>query len=150
MEDFYGYSRDVKPNGQVTSSEFATLSIDGHMDLVQQVQATYMQTVNAKFEVGSPTLYWVTGQPQGTITFARLVGKGGFFSKFSSLKGSCGKVVGLKVGLDGSGGCTTVQASGNTVSFDGGVAEQVSLSFQAGVLEVTEGATVRVASMAIK
>jgi len=148
--DFFGYNRDVKPNGQIASSEFATISLGSRMALVQTVQATYSQTVNAKFETGSPTLFWITGQPQGNITFSRLVGKGGFLSAFGALKNACGKVIGVALGLDGTGGCSAVSNSGGSgVQFSGGVPENVSINFKAGTLEVSEGASIRVASMSV-
>lgn len=150
MNDFFGYSREVKPNGQITSSEFATLYMGGKMDLVQNVTAQYGQSVNAKFEVGSPTLYWVTGQPQGAVNFGRLVGRGGFLSRFNELKESCGKIVKLRLGLDGTGGCTAAQnTNGGTINFDGGVAESIQIQFSAGTLEVSEGASIKVASMSV-
>ena len=146
--DFFGYSREVKPNGQITSSEFATLYMGGKMDLVQNVTAQYGQSVNAKFEVGSPTLYWVTGQPQGSVNFGRLVGRGGFLSRFGELKDSCGKIVKLHIGLDGTGGCTAAQgAGGSGVNFDGGVPESLQIQFSAGTLEVSEGVAIKVASL---
>jgi hypothetical protein len=148
--DFFGYNRDVKPNGQIASSEFATLSLGSRMALVQSVQATYSQSVNSKFEVGSPTLFWVTGQPQGNIQFSRLVGKGGFLSAFGELENACGKVIGVAIGLDGTGGCSAVtNAGGRGVQFSGGVPENINISFSAGTLEVSEGAALRVASMTL-
>jgi len=146
--DILGYRRDVKPNGQIYSSEFATISMGGKMSLVQQVQASYGQTVAPKFEVGSPTLYWLTGQPIGQVQIGRLVGRGGFFSTFGSLENSCGKLLGLRIGLDGNGGCTSEQQSADGgISFDGGVVANITASFGAGDLEVQEGATIQVASM---
>jgi hypothetical protein len=146
--DILGYKRDVKPNGQIFSSEFATISMGGRMSLVQQVQASYGQTVVPKFEVGSPTLYWLAGQPMGQVQIGRLVGRGGFFDSFGDLENSCGRLLGLRIGLDGTGGCTSVQqATGGGISFDGGMVANITASFGAGDLEVQEGATIQVASM---
>lgn len=148
-EDFFGYSRDVKPNGQIITSEFATINLDGKMGLVQSVQAVYQQSVQARFEAGSPTLYWLTGQPQGTVTVARLVGKNGLFSAFGSLQNACGSVIPVKIGLDGTGGCSATPAGQGTINFSGGVPESVNVSFQAGLLEVQEGCSIRCAAMNI-
>lgn len=145
--DILGYKRDVRPNGQLFSSEFATISMGGRMALVQNVQASYGQTVTPMFEVGSPTLYWLTGQPMGQVQVGRLVGRGGFFDSFGSVEDSCGRLLGLKIGLDGTGGCSAAQAGGSGLSFDGGVVENLTASFSAGELQVQEGATIRVASM---
>ena len=147
QQDILGYRRDVKPNGQIYSSEFATISMGGRMSLVQSVQATYGQTITPKFEVGSPTLYWLTGQPMGQVEIGRLVGQGGFMSAFGSIENSCGTLLGLKIGLDGTGGCTAAQSGGAGLSFDGGVVASLTFSFSAGALEVTEGASIQVASM---
>lgn len=148
QKDILGYSRDIRPNGQIFSSEFATISMGGRMALVQGVQASYGQTVTPKFEVGSPTLYWLTGQPMGQVQIGRLVGRGGFFDSFGTVEDSCGSLIGLKIGLDGTGGCTAAQGGGGSgLSFDGGVVANLTASFNAGDLQVQEGATIQVASM---
>ena len=148
MQDFLGYKRDIKPNGQIMTGELATLSIGGsRSNLVQQVTAQYGQAVMPKFEVGSPTLYWLTGQPMGSVTFSRIVGCGGFLSALGSLRGSCGTLVPVQIGSDGQTGCTTARCGGGTLSFDGGVVESVNVTFSAGTLEVAEGATIKVAAM---
>jgi hypothetical protein len=147
--DFFGYNRDVKPNGAIATSEFATINIGGKMGLVQSVSAAYQQTVQARFEAGSPTLYWLTGQPQGTISIARLVGQSGLFSGFAKLQNNCGGVIdGISIALDGTGGCAVNQIRGGaSLTFGGGVPESVNVSFSAGMLEVQEGATIRCATM---
>lgn len=148
--DFFGYKRDIKPNGAVASSEYATLDLGGRMALVQTVTANYAQQVNAKFELGTPTLYWVTGQPQGDVTFRRLVGKGGFLSAFGAMQNACGEVLAVSIGLDGTGGCSTVQNSGGQgIKFSGGVPVGVSVDITAGTLEVSEGGSMRCASMTV-
>ena len=148
QQDILGYRRDVRPNGQIFSSEFATITMGGRVSLVQQVQATYGQTVTPKFEVGSPTLYWLTGQPMGQVQIGRLVGRGGFLNSFGGVENSCGTLLSVKLGLDGTGGCSAAQGGGGSgLSFDGGVVENLTVSFQAGDLEVNEGAVIRVASM---
>jgi len=148
MRDYFGYQREVRPNGQLATSEYAVLSLGGVMGLVQQATATYSQVVNAKFEAGSPTLFWVTGQPSGVIQFARLVGKEGIFASFGSIEGKCGELIGVQISLNGTGGCASARMGGGGIRFSGGVAENVTLSYQAGLLEIQEGAVIRVASMA--
>lgn len=145
--DILGYTRDVKPNGQLYSSEFATISIGGRMSLVQSVQGSYGHTVQPRFETGSPTLYWLTGQPMGQVQIGRLVGKGGFFATFNQLENSCAELLSLTVGLDGNGGCTAVQGAAGGLFLDGGVVANMSFGFSAGALEVQEGASIQVASM---
>ncbi len=150
MPDFFGYQRQIKPNGQIVSSEFANIAIGSgsNIPLVQQVTAQYQQAVNAKFESGSPTLYWLTGQPMGTIAFSRLIGSEGFLSSLKGLSGQCGSLIGVTLSLDGQGGCAAaVKPGSGQAKFSGAVPEQIQISWQAGTLEVQEGATIRVGSL---
>lgn len=145
--DFYGYTRDVNANGQIATSEWATLSIGSRMSLVQSASWTYQQTVQPKYEAGSAALFWVQGQPSGTIQFSRAVGKGGFLSAFDRLRNSCGSLVNLSIGLDGGGACAEAASGGRTIQFSGGVAQSITGSFAAGLMDVTEGASMLVATM---
>jgi hypothetical protein len=149
--DFFGYNRDVKANGTLVSSEFATITIGSgkQITVVQQVQAQYQQMVSPKFESGSPTLYWLTGQPQGTISFSRLIASDGFLTQLAGLKNACGSLIGVTLGLDGVGGCTAAikSGSGTKARFTGGVPESLQISWSAGTLEVQEGASIRVATL---
>lgn len=148
--DFFGYSRDVKPNGQLVSSEFATIAIGGgdKIPLVQQVSATYEHQVMPKFESGSPTLFWLTGQAQGTIAFSRLIGQEGFLSSLKGLSGQCGSLIGVTLGLDGKGACSAASTpSGGKAKFSGAIPQQISINWTAGALEVQEGATIRVSTL---
>jgi hypothetical protein len=147
QKDILGYSRDVKPNGQIFSSEFATISIGGKMSLVQSVQGSYQQTVTPRFEVGSPTLYWLTGQPMGQVSISRLVGSGGFFTAFKALKNSCATLTPITIGLDGTGGCTVAQQTGSGLFLDGAVVSSLGFGFSAGVLEVQESVQMQFASL---
>ena len=150
MKDYWGYDREVKPNGFIASSELATIAIGGgnNIQLVQQVTAQYAHMVSAKFESGSPTLYWLTGQPQGTISFSRLVGQEGFLSSLSGLAGQCGSVIGVTLGLGGTGGCAAATISGGkSARFSGAVPESLNIAWQAGTLECQEGAAIKVASL---
>lgn len=150
MKDFWGYEREVKPNGFIMSSEFATIAIQGtRLSLVQQVTAQYAHMVSAKFESGSPTLFWLTGQPQGTVTFSRLVGQDGFLKSLSAMGNTCGSVIGITLGLNGKGGCSGVAGAsgGAQAGFSGVVPESLTISWQAGTLEVQEGASFKVAML---
>ena len=150
MKDFYGYERDVKANGYLMSSEFATIAIGGaaRIPLVQQVTAQYQHQVTPKFESGSPTLFWLTGQPQGTVSFARLVGQEGFLTSLKALANSCGSLIGVTLGLDGTGGCVGAGSTSATKArFSGAVPDAIQISWAAGSLEVQEGATIRVAML---
>lgn len=149
--DFFGYKREVQPNGTLVSSELATIAVGGgsNISVVQNVTANYAQQVNPKFESGSPTLYWLTGQAMGSISFSRLVSSSGFLAELSSLKNSCGSVIPVVLGLDGTGGCSASagKSGGGKVRFSGGVPESITISWTAGTLEVSEGASIKVATL---
>ena len=152
MADFFGYKRDVKPNGALVSSELATLYLNGNtkISLVQSVQASYQHQVTPKFESGSPTLYWLSGQPQGSITFSRLIGQEGYLSDagVGQLGGQCGSLLTISLGLDGTNICTAVQTpSAKKLKFSGAIPQSVNVVWQAGSLEVQEGATILVSTM---
>jgi hypothetical protein len=149
--DFLAYERNVVPNGQLFSAEFATISLGSgsRMGLVQNVQASYGHSVNARFESGSATLFWQTGQPQGQIQAGRLVGRGGFFSAFTELQDTCGRIIGVRIGLDGEGGCAAASTMdrGRALSFDGVVLENLSMGWSAGGLDINESVAMRAASL---
>jgi hypothetical protein len=150
MKDFWGYDREVQPNGYIASSELATITIGdaSRITLVQNVTATYTHMVSAKFESGSPTLFWLSGQPQGSITFSRLVGKEGFLASLSGLSGKCGSVVGVTLALNGTGGCSGSAATGGkSARFSGAIPESLNIAWQAGTLECQEGAGLKVATL---
>jgi hypothetical protein len=148
-QDFFGYVRDVQANGSVLTSEFATINLGGGIiRLVQSVNATYAQNVQAKFEAGSPTLYWVTGQAQGTIQMGRLLGREGWLSGFTAFENACGELRSLTIGLDGNSGCAAVAPANNSnLRFTDAVPQQITINFNVGGLEVTEGITIRAATM---
>jgi hypothetical protein len=85
MPDIYGYKRNPKPSG-VVSTEESILTIGGGMGppnpafnglMIQNWQVQYQQDVQELFELGSSALYWVKSRPQGQGTIARVVGPGG-------------------------------------------------------------------------
>ena len=81
MPDIFGYNRERKPKA-VFSTENSLLTFgsgtpedaDGAGLLVQNWNINYAQQVQEVFELGSNTLYWVKGRPQGTGTIQRAVG----------------------------------------------------------------------------
>lgn len=78
--DIFGYKRNPKPKG-VFSSENSKLFIgasDGQVAregyLIQAWSASYSQSVEELFELGSSRIYWQKGRPQGTGQIGRVVG----------------------------------------------------------------------------
>lgn len=148
MIDFFGHEKNVKPNDQIITSEFASFSANGKVALVQSVNASYNRQIQPMFEAGSSVVYYIQGNSEGQITVNAAVGKKGFFANFRSLKGTCGKIDRVSIDLLSGGGCS-VGASGG-LTFSGAQAEGFTVAYSAGPVAVTEGATIRVASMDVR
>ena len=152
MKDFYGYEREIKPNGQLVSSEFATLAIgdqgsaSSEMSLVQGVQASYQQRAEPKFEAGSANLYWVAGQAMGDISMSRLVGASGM-KGIASMQGGGGVLKALKIAFNGEGSLESATSAAGGLRFAGAIPLNIGITFSAGALEIGESVTVRAASM---
>ena len=148
MIDFFGHEKTVKANDQIITSEFASVSANGRMSLVQSVQMQYNRQIMTMFEAGSSVLYYLSGNSEGQITVNAAVGKSGFFNNFRNLKGTCGQIDRMSIDLRTGGACS-VGATGG-VSFSGALAEGFTVAYQAGPVAVTEGAQIRVASMDVR
>lgn len=143
MPDFFGHNRIVKSADQLASSEYAKISAGGRVDLGQNVTANYSQQIRPLFEIGAPSVFFITGHAQGTVSIGRLVGSAGFFANWSGTK--CGQIDPVSISVEGGGPCAG--GGGGSLNFDGGVIESVSLQITAGQIEMTEGVVIRVASM---
>ncbi len=148
MIDFFGHEKTVKANDQIITSEFAAFSANGRVSLVQSVQASYTRDIQPVFEAGSSTIYYLSGNSQGQISVNAAVGKKGFFTNFKNIKSTCGKIDRVSIDLLSGGRCA-VGASGG-VTFTGAMAEGFQIAFTAGPVAVTEGATIRVASLDVR
>lgn len=140
-QDFFGYSRTVGSSNQLSSSEYAALTVGGRVMLCQSVNATYQQEVRPLYEVGNPSIFFVPGHASGTLGFSRLAGEGSFFSQLRN--NNCGQINPVSINSTGSA-CFT--GSGN-LNFAGAVIRSVSLSMNTGAIEITEQADLIVASM---
>jgi hypothetical protein len=148
-KDFYGYSRKVTAPGTALPAEFATLTLggnDGAIMLLQSAQISYAHTVQPFFEIGSPDLYWVTGQPMGSAQIGRVVGQEGFLKRFGR-GAACATVTSLSLGLKRSGGCMTAQSTGQGINMLNCMPEAVTISVQAGALQMQEGMTLRIGAL---
>lgn len=139
--DFFGYNRVTKATNQLSSSEFAILTVGSRVNLCQQTTATYSQEIRPIYEVGAPSVVWVTGHASGTVGFGRLAGSDGFFANLRNT--ACGQISPVSIN-SGAGSCFT---GSGTLNFSGAVIESVTLTISAGAIEITEAATLRVASM---
>jgi hypothetical protein len=130
------------------SSEVATVTLaNGTTRLVQNCQASYSQTVDVKYEIGSSDIYFVTGQPKGDLQIGRLVGTQGFFADLGN-SNACGTLTSIGIGLDGQGGCVAItQNNPNGLLFAGAVPYMVGIQITAGSLEVRDSVALVVARM---
>lgn len=145
MIDFFGHEKTVKANDQIVTSEFAAVSANGRISLVQSVQMNYSRQISPMFEAGSSVLYYLQGNSEGQITVNSAVGKKGFFANFRDIKGSCGKIDRVSIDLLSGGKCSVGSSGG--ITFAGALAEGFTVAYTAGPVAVTEGAQIRVASM---
>ena len=143
MADFFGHNRIIKSADQLASSEYAQISAGGRVDLGQNITANYNQQIRPLYEIGAPSVFFVTGHAQGQVSIGRLVGTEGFFSNWKGTQ--CGKIEPVSISSAGGGPC--VGGGGGSINFEGGIIESVSLQITAGQIEMTEGVVIRVASM---
>ncbi len=138
----FNTSRNVRSRAQVASSEYALVTIGARTELGQSVNGSYTRQIQTIFEIGSPAIMWLAGHEQGTLSFSRLVGARGFFSGWEGEE--CGEIRPVSIGL-GGGPCVAAASGG--LRFGGTMIEGVNFSMAAGTLEITEGISLRVASM---
>lgn len=147
--DYFGYSRRVAAPGQVLSSDFAALTFGGDTKqvlLLQSAQVSYGHQVVPFFELGSANLYWATGQASGQAVVGRAVGKEGFLQKFGA-GSACSTMRSLSLGIKSTGGCVELTNTGKGFNLLNCVPSQVSVSMQAGALQMQEGMTIMVGTL---
>lgn len=142
MADIFGYSREVQSDS-IVSSDFAKISVGGQIGLVQQFNATYQRRIEPRFEVGSSNLYWVHGQPQGSIQLSKLVGTGGLLEGISLEQ--CGKIDSVSLDITGGGACAP--GGQGSLSFSGAMVQSINFVAQASNLDITTGVTILCAEM---
>jgi hypothetical protein len=140
-QDFFGYNRTVGSSNQLSSSEFAALTVGSRVMLCQQVTAAYQQDVRPIYEVGNPSIFFVSGHASGTLDFTRLAGEGSFFSQIRN--NNCGQINPVSINSSG-GACFT---GSGALNFSGAVIRNVSLTMQSSGIEISESASMVVASM---
>ncbi len=142
MQDIFNYNRTQKSAGQVASSEFAVVSMGGRQSLVQQVTVQYGQTITPITQIGDVNIYLMAGRASGTVNCTKLVGSGGFLSGWRNRE--CGKITPMSVNMSGSRCGFSGRGS---LSFDGGILESVQITLSSEQLQISESATIRIASM---
>jgi hypothetical protein len=139
--DFFGYNREVGSTNQLSSSEYAALTVGEKVSLCQNITASYQQDIKPLYEVGNPSIYFVPGHASGNVGFGRLAGEGGFFANLRG--GACGQISPVSINSEGS---ACFAGSGN-LNFSGATVQSVSLTINAGAVEIQEQANILVASM---
>lgn len=142
MRTLLNSTREVRSRGQLASSEYALVQIGGRTELGQSLQGNYSRNIKTIVELGSPNVMWIGGLEQGQATFQRLVGSKGFFDGWDG--DECGVISPVAVNL-GAGPCVAAASGG--LSFSDSMIEGFTFSLQAGVLEISEGCTLRFGSM---
>jgi hypothetical protein len=148
MIDFFGYDKTVLANNQIITAQFAAVSANGQMSLVQNVQMNYSRQIQPMFEAGSSTLYYLQGNSEGQLSINSAVGKKGFFANFRNVAQNCGQINQVSIDLLAGGNCSVGTSGGLT--FSGALAEGFSVAYTAGPMAVTEGAQIRIASMNVR
>lgn len=141
--DIYSLDKGGDNRKIVTSHQGAAVSFGGgsggsSLRLIQQASVQYQQRTEARFELGSDTLYWATGQSQGTMQLNKLVGAqssvwAGFKNQLAQGRGKA------KVNF-------TLQTDNGNVKGDG-VFSQVGLSLTVGDMSVADSAVMSVANI---
>lgn len=145
-EDIFGYKKDVKSK-EILSADFATISFaDEKAKLIQSVDGSYSHQVVPKFEAGSSALYWVSGQPMGSLQLSRVVGSKGWFQSFADTNISCAVLKPITVRLDGDNLCQA-EVSNKTLKLEDAILETLKFSYSAGSLDITEAVTMKVSKM---
>jgi hypothetical protein len=145
-KDFLSYERQTKSK-EIFSSDFATVSFgDEKARLVQSVQGNYGHRVEPRYEAGSSALYWVNGQPSGTVNINRLVGTKGWFAGLRDANIACALFKPITVKLDGDGNCD-LTAEEDTIKMEDVILQNVAFNFSAGGLDVTESLSFQVSKM---
>lgn len=142
MQDIFNYNRTSRSAGQVASSEFAVVSMGGRQSLVQQVSVQYGQQITPITQIGDVNIYLLPGRAQGTVNCTKLVGSGGFLAGWRNRE--CGKITPMSVNMAGSRCGFTGRGS---LSFDGGIIENVQITLSSEQLQISESVTIRIASM---
>lgn len=142
MQDIFNYNRTSKSSGQVASSEFAVISMGGKQSLVQSVAVSYGQMIQPVTQIGDVNIYLMAGRAQGSVNCTKLVAGGGFLSGWAGKE--CGKITPMSVNM--AGGRCGFSGKGS-LSFDGGILESVNITLSAEQLQISESATIKIASM---
>lgn len=142
MHTVFNTNRTTNSKAQIASAEYALITVGKRTELGQSVTGNYTRQIQTIFEIGTPNVMWLAGHEQGTLAFNRLVGGKGFFYGWDP--DTCGEIRPVSINL-GSGPCVSAARGG--LKFGGAMVESVNFSIQAGTLEISEGISLRIATL---
>lgn len=148
-QDILGYERTAHAPGSVLTGDYALVTLGGAVALVQQTNVNYTQQVEPIYEIGTPDLYWVTGQAMGQMTANAAVGSGGFFSSFKG--GSCGSIESAGISLHGKGNCggNGLAKSGSAIHVQSAVVQSLGATVQAGARPIVQDMNIKFAFLSL-
>ena len=150
-EDIFGYDVDVKEK-QVVAARNAALDLgDGRIALVQSINGSYGHTTNTVYEAGSSSVYFVSGNPQGSFDYTTLVGTDGWFAGIVNKSGLCATLRSINIDLMGNrdSNCDVEVTSKANVKFEGALLESLSFAIQAQDLQISNTGRFKCAKMIV-
>lgn len=152
--DLFGYQKE-RVGDFIYSSDYASLffanantatnTTAGKAGMVQSVSINYQHNVQPRFETGSHSLYWTSGQSIGEVQVGRLVGDAGLLNGIQPgrspndlRKGILGHVE-AKIGRQGITGIALKQ---DVLVLSGCVMRGYGLSWSVGGVDIQEGITI--------
>lgn len=128
--DIFGYNRGGASDVFVADrSRLTIVGVDG-VDLIQNWQVSYQQSIQPIYEVGSSRLFWAKSNPVGSGTIGRIVGQS--FLKMTS--DICDKGTTIAI-TNASGACDGGQVGLTCI---GAICTSIGFSAQAGNPTVSE------------
>lgn len=128
--DIFGYNRGGASDVFVADrSRLTIVGVDG-VDLIQNWQVSYQQSIQPIYEVGSSRLFWAKSNPVGNGTIGRIVGQS--FLKMTS--DICDKGTTIAI-TNASGACDGGQVGLTCI---GAICTSIGFSAQAGNPTVSE------------
>jgi hypothetical protein len=130
MADIFGYNRGGASDVFVADkSRLTIVGVDG-VDLIQNWQVSYQQSIQPIYEVGSSRLFWAKSNPIGSGSIGRIVGQ-----SFLSMSGNiCDKGATIVI-TNASGSCSGGEVG---LSCIGSICTSIGFSAQAGNPTVSE------------
>lgn len=151
MNDILGYNRDIKTDSLISGNNVAIDFGYGRVALMDNATLSYGHSVQTINEVGSNAVYFVNGQPTGSLTTSVLVGPEGFFGVFLKGGTACGTLKTFNFNII-DGGCDTAQyniTSNKNIKLEGVKPTRFGVSINANELRVVQTADFMVGKVSV-